>query len=305
MSNQSIQLKAPAYHRQRLLLFFLEFAGKSLAKIELQKLILLYTKEMQSGHYAFVPFRYGCYSFLCADDLDLLEKRGWVTSEGNRLSLKASLAGEKWAIASEERRAVRSWLKRNPKRGDALIAETYRRYPYYAIFSEMKERLLTPYEMKAVESSLDSGDNKNGIVVFTIGYEGILLEEYLNKLIRNRVMVLCDVRRNPVSRKFGFSGKMLSQLLPKIGIKYVHFPELGIESEKRQNLNSREAYDDLFYEYRQDLPRRIDALALLKQQINVEKRVALTCFEKDPHLCHRHCITDLLKSEFGYRIEHL
>ena len=305
MSDQSIQLKVPVYHRQRLLLFFLEFAGKSLGKIELQKLILLYTKETQSEHYAFVPFRYGCYSFLCADDLDLLEKRGWVTSEGNRLSLKISLAGKEWAVASKEWKAVRSWLKRNPKRGDALITETYRRYPYYAIFSEMKERLLTPSEMKAAERSLDSVDNKNETVVFTIGYEGILLEEYLNKLIRNRVVVVCDVRRNPVSRKFGFSGRMLSQVLSKIGIKYVHFPELGIESEKRQNLNSREAYNDLFYEYSQDLPKRTDALALLKQQIDVEKRVALTCFEKDPHLCHRYCITDLLKSEFGYRIDHL
>jgi len=305
MSDQSIQLKAPVYHRQRLLLFVLEFAGKSLGKLELQKLLLLYTKEMQSRHYAFVPFRYGCYSFLCANDLDLLEKRGWITLEGNRLSLKAPLAGREWAVASAERKTVRSWLKRNPKRGDALITETYRRYPYYAIFSEMKERLLTPCEMNAVERSLDSTDSKNGTVVFTIGYEGILLEEYLNKLIRNRVAVLCDVRRNPVSRKFGFSGRTLSQVLRKIRIKYVHFPQLGIESEKRQNLNSREAYNDLFYEYRQDLLRRTDALALLKQQIDVEKRVALTCFEKDPHLCHRHCITDLLKSEFGYRIEHL
>jgi len=305
MSDQGIQLKAPVYHRQRLLLFFLEFAGKSLGKLELQKLLLLYTKEMQSRHYAFVPFRYGCYSFLCADDLDLLEKHGWVALKGNRLSLKVPLAGQEWAIASEERKTVRLWLKRNPKRGDALIAETYRRYPYYAIFSEMKERLLTHSEMNAVKRSLDFADDKNETVVFTIGYEGILLEEYLNKLIRNRVAVLCDVRRNSLSRKFGFSGRMLSQVLPKIGIKYVHFPELGIESKKRQNLNSQEAYNDLFYEYRQDLPRRTDVLALLKQQIDVEKRVALTCFEKDPHLCHRHCITDLLKSEFGYRIEHL
>jgi hypothetical protein len=295
MSDQSIQLKAPVYYRQRLLLFVLEFAGKRLGKLELQELLLLYTKEMQSRHYAFVPFRHGCYSFLCADDLDLLEKRGWVTSVGNRLSLKVPLAGREWAVSSKERKTVRSWLKRNPKRGDALIAETYRRYPYYAVFAEMN----------AVKRSLDFADDKDGIVVFTIGYEGILLEEYLNKLIQNRVAVLCDVRRNPLSRKFGFSGRMLSQVLRKIGIKYVYFPQLGIKSEKRQNLNSREAYNDLFYEYRQDLPRRADALALLKQQIDVERRVALTCFEKDPHLCHRDCITDLLKSEFGYRIEHL
>ncbi|MCP4603317.1 MAG: DUF488 domain-containing protein [Proteobacteria bacterium] len=305
MSGTTSQLRPPAYHRQRLLLFFLEFEGKSLGKLELQKLLFLYTKEMRSRHYAFVPFRYGCYSFLCSDDLDLLEKRGWIASDGNRLSLNADLAEQNWAVASEERKAVRAWLKRNPKRGDALIAETYHRYPYYAIFSEMKERLLTPSERKAVEKLLGSEDNKNETVVFTIGYEGILFEEYLNKLLRNRVVVLCDVRRNSQSRKFGFSGRMLSQVLPKIGIKYVHLPELGIDSEKRQDLDSREAYDALLSEYRQDLPGRTDGLALLKQQIDAGKRLALTCFEEQPLFCHRHCITDLLEAEFGYRIEHI
>ncbi len=305
MNVTSMQLKAPAYHRQRLLLFFLEFEGKGIGKLDLQKLLMLYTKEMQSRHYAFVPFHYGCYSFLCANDLELLEKLGWIASEGNQLSLKTNFTDQKWASTSEERKDVRSWLKRNPKRGDALIAETYRRYPYYAIFSEMKDRLLTPSEMKAVERSRNSLDNKNETVVFTIGYEGILFEEYLNKLIRNQVAVLCDVRSNPMSRKFGFSGRKLSQVLPEIGIKYAHFPELGIASKKRRNLNSREAYDDLFSEYRQDLPGRTDALALLKKHIDVGKRVALTCFEENPHFCHRHCITDLLESEFGYRIEHL
>lgn len=305
MSGTSIQLKAPAYHRQRLLLFFIEFAGSNLGNMDLQKLLLLYTKEMQSRHYAFVPFRYGCYSFLCADDLDLLEKRGWIGSEGTRLFMKANLKEHQWAVASGERRKVGAWLKQNLDRGDTLIAETYRRYPYYAIFSELKERLLTSSEIKAVERSLKTGKYKNETIIFSIGYEGIMFEEYLNKLLRNQVAVLFDVRRNSLSRKFGFSGKMLSKVLPKIGIKYVHSPELGIESGRRQNLNSREAYDALFCEYRKDLPMRTDGLALLKQQIDGGKRVALTCFEADPHFCHRSCITDLLHSEYGYQIEHL
>jgi len=305
MNSTLIEPKPPAYHRQRLLLFFLECEGRDIGKLDLQKLLLLYTEEMRSQHYAFVPFRYGCYSFLCADDLDLLEKRGWIASEDGRLSLKASLSRHQWAVASEERKAVRSWLRQHPKRGDALIAETYRRYPYYAIFSEMKERLLTPTEIKAVEHSLDSEADRKETAVFTIGYEGIQFEKYLNKLIRNRVAVLCDVRRNPLSRKFGFSGRMLSRVLPRIGITHVHVPELGIETKKRQFLDSREAYDALFSEYRRDLPRKTEGLALLKQQIDAGTRVALTCFEKNPHFCHRHCITDLLESECGYRIEHL
>jgi hypothetical protein len=287
------------------LLFFLEFAGNGLELVELQKLLLLYTKETQSPHYAFVPFFYGGYSFQCADDLELLEKRGWVTSEDNRLSLKADLGKQKWAVTSEERKIVRWWLRKNPERGEVLIAETYRRYPYYAIFSEIAKQHLTSPEMKAVDSLRDSLESKKETVVFTIGYEGILFEEYLNKLINNRVTMLCDVRGNPRSRKFGFSDLMLARILPEIGIKYLHLPELGIESQKRQNLNSREAYDELFEEYRQELPQRRAGLDKLKEQIDLEKRVALTCFEKHPHCCHRHCISEFLQSEYGYQIEHL
>ena len=301
----SEQLKFPIYHRRRLLLFFLEFAGKSIELYELQKLLLLYTKETQSRHYAFVPFFYGGYSFQCTDDLELLEKRGWIASEGNRLSLKADLSKQKWAVTSEERKIVRWWLKQNPERGGALIADAYRRYPYYAIFSEIAKQHLTSREMKGVESLRDSLESKNETAVFTIGYEGILFEEYLNRLINNRVAVLCDIRRNPRSRKFGFSDRMLARVLPEIGIKYVYLPELGIESHKRQNLNTQEDYDELFGEYREDLPGKTDGLKKLKQLIDAEKRVALTCFEKHPHFCHRHCISDFLQSEYGYRIEHL
>ena len=45
--------------------------------------------------------------------------------------------------------------------------------------------------------------------LFTIGYEGISLETYINKLIINDVNVLCDVRKNAYSQKYGFSKQTL------------------------------------------------------------------------------------------------
>jgi hypothetical protein len=44
---------------------------------------------------------------------------------------------------------------------------------------------------------------KDTTVIYTLGYEGISLEAYINKLIKNDVKLLCDVRKNPLSRKFG------------------------------------------------------------------------------------------------------
>jgi hypothetical protein len=49
------------------------------------------------------------------------------------------------------------------------------------------------------------------ICIVTIGYEGRSLEAFLNLLLQNSVTLLCDVRRNPLSRKYGFSKSTLSK----------------------------------------------------------------------------------------------
>jgi len=215
----SSAMKTPTYHRQKLLLFLLEQAGGCLSKLNLHKLLFLYVAETASQHYAFVPYRFGCYSFLAADDLDLLHKRGWLVQKGKQVELQASLAELPWAKKSLERQAIQRWLAKNTQRDSALIREVYRRYPYYATRSEIKERLLDADELVQVRkaSRLEKSDEQ---VMFTLGYEGIAFEEYVNKLLHNGVKLLCDVRRNPLSRKFGFTQRSLATLLPKLGIQY-------------------------------------------------------------------------------------
>lgn len=297
--------KAPVYRRQRLLLYFLEAEKQGLSRLDLQKLLFLYSKESSQPHYNFVPYKYGCYSFLCADDLELLEKRGWIQNIGNKLFLAfENLNSEPWAKFNKERGKVKKWLYQNCKRGDALVTETYRRYPYYAFNSKMKERLLSTIEIQTVEESVAPIKDEREIV-YTLGYEGIHLEVYLNRLIRNHVKVLCDVRRNPNSRKFGFSGRMLAQILPKFEIDYLHIPSLGIESGKRQELNVQQDYDSLFADYRKSLPSNIKGLLQLNNVIQSKRRVVLTCYEADPLYCHRHCVGAFLESQYGYRVEHL
>jgi hypothetical protein len=53
-----------------------------------------------------------------------------------------------------------------------------------------------------------------GPALFTIGYQGRTLEDSLNVLLTASVTLLCDVRRNPVSRKPGFSKGVLSASSP-------------------------------------------------------------------------------------------
>ena len=44
----------------------------------------------------------------------------------------------------------------------------------------------------------------------------------MTDLIREDVKLLCDVRKNPLSMKFGFSKNQLKGILEGVGIEYIH-----------------------------------------------------------------------------------
>ncbi|MFH0782271.1 MAG: DUF488 domain-containing protein [Pseudomonadota bacterium] len=297
-------VKPPTYNRQKLLLFLLEHSGGTLTKIDLQKLLFLYLEETDTKHYAFVPYRFGCYSFLADDDLDLLQKRGWLEQNKKELRLHTSIAMLPWVRNNSERITVEGWLKKKTKRGQALVREIYRKYPYYAINSEIKEQLLDKKELALVnQAGVISGSDQKSI--YTIGYEGLHIEDYINKLIRNGIKLLCDVRQNPLSRKYGFSKRSLSTLLPKFGIEYLHLPELGIESKNRKGLKNGSDYKILFDDYRKSLPGHQIELTRIMEKFKTHKRIALTCFERESKSCHRHCISDFIALHSGITVCHL
>jgi uncharacterized protein (DUF488 family) len=144
--------------------------------------------------------------------------------------------------------------------------------------------------------------------LFTIGYEGVSLEEYLNKLIINGIKVLCDVRKNSLSMKYGFSKTQLQKACEGVGIKYKHIPDLGIDSDKRQELNTQTDYNNLFTIYLNDIltktrSQQEDIIELLKTY----KRVALTCFEANIHQCHRKHLAEAIVNlpHFKYELKHI
>ena len=144
--------------------------------------------------------------------------------------------------------------------------------------------------------------------VFTIGYEGSSIEDYINRLIKNDIHLVCDVRANPYSRKYGFSQRDLSVLLQKVGIEYTHIPQLGIVSDKRQELRTQEDYDALFAWYEKEvLPTKIDMLDKLKKLLTEYSRIAITCFEADVKQCHRGRIAKILSEQDNWNtpIKHI
>lgn len=136
--------------------------------------------------------------------------------------------------------------------------------------------------------------------LFTIGYQGRTQDEYLALLTRAGVTLLADVRRNPISRKRRFSKRALAEGCTAVGIRYEHLPELGIASEKRKAVTTPADVDALFAEYVRDwLPQQGAALEKLRSWIDAGERVALTCFEREPRDCHRHCVAEVLERTYG------
>jgi hypothetical protein len=146
--------------------------------------------------------------------------------------------------------------------------------------------------------------------LFTIGYEGISIDTYINKLLQNHIKTLVDVRKNSYSNKFGFSKKEFVYCLEKSNIKYIHIPELGIESEKRQGLKTAKSssssdYDlfgngvknienKLFEDYKNNLPSKQKYIDKLLEILAQDKLIAITCFEADHKCCHRHVLASSL-----------
>jgi uncharacterized protein (DUF488 family) len=287
------------FTRRKILLALLEACGGELKSTDMEKLLFAYCNESGKNYYDFFPYKFGCFSFLSYQDKRVLTKQGFlVDGESFKLKNRQTHPG---ILDSDEQIRIESFAKRTKTlRGENLVRHIYKEFPYYAIRSKIKEKILTAEELKVVESAANPDQS---ICLMTVGYEGKTIDAYINTLIRNNVSLVVDVRRNPLSMKYGFSKTRFRDYLDRAGIKYEHIPALGIESAQRKNLETEKDYEKLFKKYAlESLPHRKDELQRIKQLINEHRRVALTCFEANPESCHRHKITEHLQSNRKWSI---
>lgn len=279
-------------YRKKITLAILEKMGKNVSAICMQKYLFIYTRIGGEKLYDFVPYKYGCFSFQANQDLVSLSNSGYITitqndgiGRGYQLNYKLNIMEE--LSIFDVQLVHQLYNDFGYMSQDELVAYTYRKWPYTAINSTIKEKLLNKEELAKVQIQKEKYVQRNPML-FTIGYEGFTLETYLRQLISNDVHVLCDVRKNAFSMKYGFSKGILQKACEGVGIKYIHIPELGIESKQRQTLKTQYDYDALFERYEQiTLRNNWDYLLKIQDLISQYNRVCITCFEKDPKQCHR------------------
>jgi len=293
------------YYRRKILLSLLNVLGGNIDKIKLQKLLFLFTQEQLTPTFHFVPYKFGCFSFQANADLNTMIKYEQVSEDNNSWMLLTEhnyikeLKNEDRIILSKVKSKFASY------NSNELIKYTYVNYPFYATKSTIARDRLSDEEYEKVLQVIPTSEE---VVLYTIGYEGISLEEYLQKLLKNDIKVLLDVRNFPRSMKYGFSKNQLKNACEGLDIEYIHLPNLGIVSDKRKDLNSQKDYDLLFEDYKKTVltENEKDQLYIL-DLIKKHDRVALTCFEKNTKQCHR---THLAKSiaklhDWDYSIKHI
>ena len=283
--------------RQRILLSFIERADEVPTKTHLMKWLFLLSQEVPeataSSFYEFVPYRYGPFSFQAYRELAALEKSGLLESGELRIPREARVK----ARAKLERLPARATLGidlvlqlyGNLSR-DNLIESVYTRYPWYASRSELR----------AVEQ-----EKPARLAVYTVGYEGRTIDGLLDHLLRSGIQRLIDVRKNAISRKYGFSGKTIVRLCGNVGVEYEHLSELGIPSSLRSDLTSDAAYEKLFDHYERAIMSNAEPEVSRAARLCLQKPSALMCFEAAPSRCHRGRLAPHVASLSKLEVQHL
>jgi len=280
------------YYRRKLLLALLEVFGGNLGNTDCEKLLFNFCQMTGKNYYDFFPYQYGPFSFISYYDKRRLTEMGLLKATND---FQLASPGKYLADLEPADKVALLRLKASGLTGPNLVKKVYRDYPQYAARSKIVPDLFDADEIKQIQFSWNTDTEP---IIFTVGYEGLTIDSFLNKLIARNIMAVVDVRNNPQSMKFGFSKKSFSEYIEKSGMKYFHIPELGIPSALRKGLGSSVSHETLFKKYETELlPKQAAAKKRLIELIAEYPRIALVCFESDHKFCHRNTLVENLKRE--------
>lgn len=159
----------------------------------------------------------------------------------------------------------------------------------------------------AICNRIKLGENPmDGVKLFTVGYEGKNIDEFINILRKHSIETLIDVREIPISRKKGFSKNILNRELAAKNIEYVHFKTLGSPRLLRKKVYKDGDYEYFFKKYQKYLDTCSKELKTLCE-ITKEKLSCLLCFERNPSYCHRNAVAQRVSSMNGvfFKVQHI
>jgi len=281
--------------RRKAILRLIQNEGGTVSKLRLFKLAFLLRQRSRdvagTGVYDFIPYLHGPYSFTLSYDLRSLERDGWVRALDSDVRPMRDFSSEvpekNLCREIDELSKEYRWVPT-----EALVSEVYRLFPWYT--ANAKD-----------EARRGAAIPESPCAVYTVGYEGLMLDGLLDLLLRSGIKHLVDVRHNPVARRFGFHRSTLDRHCHEAGIRYTHVPELGIPSSWRVELDTTTTYEQLFKRYeREILPAQTEVVSAVAKYVTDEPS-ALMCMESDCRCCHRSRLARVVAGETGLSIREL
>ena len=277
--------------RQKILIYIISKANNDVSKFQLVKWSFLLAKEMSSPHlktfYQFVPYQYGPFSFTLYHELNKLIGNGYLLSNNNKLKELQNSNTPKLNCALQN--TIDNLIDKFSEISDNELQKfVYNKFPWYTVNAAITGNRL-----------LERPTANNAI--YMMGYEGLHVDEFLDIIMKNGIKQLIDVRNNPISRRYGFHKSTLSNICQKLNINYKHFPQLGIPSSLRADLNNFNDYQNLFDQYENIILPDNKYINVSSNLINSTPSV-LICSEKNPKYCHRYRLAKKIKEQVNLPI---
>jgi uncharacterized protein (DUF488 family) len=142
--------------------------------------------------------------------------------------------------------------------------------------------------------------------LFTIGYEKSTIRNVLDTLRDARIDVVVDTRAVAASRRPGFSKRQLAAALDERGIRYVHLRGLGTPKDGR--LAARAGKPEVMLRLYERHLATTQAKEELEELVGLARtglRLCLLCYERDPAVCHRRRIAELVRRRLRVKVSDL
>lgn len=142
--------------------------------------------------------------------------------------------------------------------------------------------------------------------LYTLGYQGVDVNTYVQKLKAAGVGIVADVRETPWSHKPGFCKNALISELSKAGIGYIHVKSAGNPKENRRTAPDMAECLRRYEHYLAHNPEGVsDLIRVVEDAASRDRTVCLICFEKDVKDCHRSVLVKAMKRRIGITAVHL
>lgn len=139
--------------------------------------------------------------------------------------------------------------------------------------------------------------------IYTIGYSGLKIDDFISILTKYNITCLIDVRSNPYSKfHVDYNKNNLQNILKSNEILYRNYKvEFGARQEDLQY------YTDGYLDFSKYAKSKsfIEGVKKVEAGIKMNYTFAFMCAEKDPSTCHRNIMVGRQFYDLGYTIKNI